>query len=187
VERYPDLLRAISWAGNEVANHSYSHPNLSNLSAEEAKRELNQTKALINRVIQKPNLYFRPPGGQYNSRILSMAAQEGYRMILWNVFPKDHARPSPEKIYDRIMASAADGGVVLLHSGVEETLQVLPRVIKDLRAKGFQFLTVSEMLEENINPSVVSSWCFPNGPSAPQLAGRARHPLSAQASDPSRS
>lgn len=162
VERHPDLLRSIAWAGHEVANHSYSHPNLTSLPLFEAERELNDTRGLIERTINKPTRYFRPPGGRYNRRILEMAAQDGYRMILWNVFPQDHNRPAPGKIYERVMAGAADGGVVLLHSGVAETLEALPGLIADLKAKGFQFLTISEMLDEQVDPRVVSSWCFPH-------------------------
>lgn len=174
VENHPDLTRAISWAGHEVADHSYNHPNLTRLPLFEAKRELNDTRDLIERTINKPALYFRPPGGRYNRRILEMAAQDGYRMILWNVFPQDHTRPAPEKIYQRVMSAAADGGVVLLHSGVDETIQILPKLIADLRARGFQFLTISEMLEERVSPQVVASWCFPNDNATVQASRPAR-------------
>ncbi len=172
VERHPDLTRAISWAGHEVANHSYTHPNLTALPLFEAERELNDTRSLVERTINKQTLYFRPPGGRHNRRILEMASQDGYRMILWNVFPQDHNRPAPEKIYQRVMAAAADGGVVLLHSGVEETIRILPQLISDLRAKGFQFLTISEMLEERVDPQTVASWCFPHDRAATVQATR---------------
>lgn len=160
-QRYPVLLRSVVRQGHELANHTFHHPNLLTLAPEDVLRELGDTRRLIREFTNKDTLFFRPPGGRYDARTLDAAGREGYRMVLWTVFPRDHSRPSEQEIYDRVMASARDGGVVLLHSGVEPTLAVLPRLIRDLRARGFHFLTVSEMLQERIDPRVLSSWYLP--------------------------
>jgi peptidoglycan/xylan/chitin deacetylase (PgdA/CDA1 family) len=161
VRRYPGLLRELATHGNEIANHTYDHLNLTTLSADQIRTELDDTRRLIEQITEKRCALFRPPGGRYDEKTLDIAAHNGYHMVLWTVFPRDHESPPPEEIYRRVMASAADGGVVLMHSGIESTLDVLPRIIEDLRAKGFQFLTISEMLDEGINPRVLASWYLP--------------------------
>ncbi|MBI4396687.1 MAG: polysaccharide deacetylase family protein [Elusimicrobia bacterium] len=174
--RYPDLLKAMDRRGHELANHTYNHPNLALLHPTDVVRELDETRGVIESVTQRRQRFFRPPGGQYKASTLDTANRSGYQMILWTVFPQDHVPAiTPETIYERVMATARDGGVVLFHSGVEATLAVLPRVISDLRAKGFQFLTVSEMLEEKINPVVRSAWYFPGNGDA-LAAGPANKP-----------
>jgi peptidoglycan/xylan/chitin deacetylase (PgdA/CDA1 family) len=170
-EKYPYLLQAIHRCGHEIANHTYHHPNLTQLPLAEAKLELDDTRRLIDKLIGRETRFFRPPGGRYNPDVLAMAAENGYHMVLWNVFPQDHRRPPPQEIYDRVMADAKDGGVVLLHSGVDSTIEVLPRLIEDLRAKGFRFLTISEMLEEDVDPQVVSTWFLPKGVPPPAAEG----------------
>jgi peptidoglycan-N-acetylglucosamine deacetylase len=168
-QRYPTLLRSVARQGHELANHTFNHPNLLRLPPDEVRRELDDTRRLIREFTRQDTLFFRPPGGRYDAATLAAAGRGGYRMVLWNVFPRDHSRPTEQQIYDRVMASARDGGVVLFHSGVETTLAVLPRLIKDLRARGFHFLTISEMLEEGLDPRVLSSWYLPK--TAPVFGG----------------
>ena len=66
-------------------------------------------------------------------------------MVLWSVFPKDHDEENPDTIVQKVLAQAEDSGVVLLHSGREPTLKALPVIIKALREKGFQFVTVKQL------------------------------------------
>jgi len=170
-ELHPGLLRLADRRGHEIASHTYHHPNLTTVSNGRVREELDDTRFLIERILDKQTFLFRPPGGRYDARTVAAAADGGYRMILWNVIPHDHQRPAAQVIYDRVMAQAKDGGVVLLHSGVEGTVEVLPRIINDLRARGYQFLTVTEMLRENLDPRAVDAWRLP----APHAAKLGRH------------
>ncbi|HRY30209.1 MAG TPA: polysaccharide deacetylase family protein [Elusimicrobiota bacterium] len=163
-EKYPVLLRTLARQGHELANHTFHHRNLTTISEETLLQELGDTARLIEETTGKRCRYFRPPGGRYNQGTLDLASHNGYRMILWTVFPRDHSAVSAQEVYDRVMASASDGGVVLLHSGMEGTLRILPKIIQDLRARGFEFLTISEMLHERISPRVLSSWYLPKTP-----------------------
>lgn len=166
-ELYPRLLQDMSRQGHELANHTQHHLNLTTLTPDRVKQELDDTRALIEWASGKPNRFFRPPGGRYNEATLDAASGAGYRMVMWTVFPRDHGGPTSQEIHARVMADARDGGVVLMHSGVEATLEALPRIIHDLRAKGFHFLTISELLEERIDPRVLSAWYLPRKPAAP--------------------
>jgi peptidoglycan-N-acetylglucosamine deacetylase len=164
VERYPELLREIARHGHELANHTYGHPNLARMSSAEVSRELIEAHRVIRETTGVETVFFRPPGGRFDLGTLETASRLGYRTVLWTVFPQDHLGHPPERTYDRVMAAVQDGGVVLLHSGVESTLRVLPRLIRDLRERGYQFLTISEMLEEGIDPRTLASWYLPKRP-----------------------
>lgn len=158
VERYPGLLRSLDRAGHEIANHTYDHPNLTTISALDVKFQLDDTRRLIEKIIDKKCAYFRPPGGQLNASVAAQAARGGHRLILWDVFPQDHLSPAPNALHARVMAAAHDGAVVLLHSGIESTMQALPGLIDDLRGQGYTFLTISDMLNENLDPAVTTAW-----------------------------
>jgi peptidoglycan/xylan/chitin deacetylase (PgdA/CDA1 family) len=143
--KYPYLVQELSLAGHEVAGHTFTHRNLSHLSDGEIRRELTVTGELIYDIIRKRSLLFRPPGGQYDARVIRVAEEMGLEMVLWSVFPKDHEEENADAIVEKVLAQAQDGGTVLLHSGREPTLAALPRIIEQLRSKGYEFMTVSEL------------------------------------------
>src|SRR5262249_15476096 len=87
--RYPRIVREIARQGHEVANHTFSHPNLSSLDNQSLLNELGQTRELIQRLTGQDTVLYRPPGGDYSRRTLKVAAKAGYHMILWTVLTKD--------------------------------------------------------------------------------------------------
>jgi peptidoglycan/xylan/chitin deacetylase (PgdA/CDA1 family) len=147
---YPVMVQALSLSGDEIASHSFTHRNLSHLSGAEVARELVSTRRVIEDITGRACPYFRPPGGQYNAKVVMAAESIGQQMVLWSVFPKDHEADDPGVVVDRVLAQAHDGGIVLLHSGKETTLQALPVILKELRKKGYSFVTVSEILNRHI-------------------------------------
>jgi peptidoglycan/xylan/chitin deacetylase (PgdA/CDA1 family) len=146
-EKYPALVQELVMAGHEVAGHTFTHRNLTLLPDDLIRRELTDTGKLIYDITGRRTLLFRPPGGQYNERVQRIAETLGFEMVLWSVFPKDHEEEDPGIIVDKVLAQAQDGGIVLLHSGREPTLRALPRIIEQLKKKGYAFLTVSELKE----------------------------------------
>jgi len=154
--KLPELLRDISKQGHELESHTMTHPNLKNLTSENIKKELSGTQNLIKIITGRDSLYFRPPGGQFDSRVSNAAHELGLEMVLWTDFPKDHMRPKPEVIEKIVLSEASDGGVVILHSGVDETLEALPVIIDELRKKGYRFLTVSELKKQR--PPLQLAW-----------------------------
>ena len=145
-DRYPYLVRAIAQDGHEVGNHSYHHLNMARLSNEDVMNELNQTRDVIHRLTGQEGCLFRPPGGDYNRRMVRLASHAGYRMVLWSVLTDDVEGASRRAMQARILEGADDGGIILMHSGVETTIDILPKVIADLRARGYHFVTVSTLL-----------------------------------------
>lgn len=143
VEKYPHLLQKIFQDGHEIANHSYSHRDLRFLSPEERQMELGKTHELVKSMTEHSMRYFRPPGGQYNQEVVSSAKERGYEMVLWTIFAGDHENPPASLIKKRVLMEEADSGIVLLHSGIENTLLALPEIIDTLKKRGYQFVTVS--------------------------------------------
>jgi len=160
-ERYPELVRALVRNGHEVANHSYSHVNLNTVSSRVVLEELNRTQDFLQSTTGCNTKLFRPPGGHYSRRVLDVATKAGYKMVLWTIFPMDHSAPPVSTLCRRIFKSTQDGDVILLHSGIETTLEALPRIVQYFRSKGFRFLTVSELLEEDIPVRKRSAWIYP--------------------------
>jgi peptidoglycan/xylan/chitin deacetylase (PgdA/CDA1 family) len=145
-DRYPQLLQEISSEGHELANHTYSHPNLSRLSDEAVMAELDQTRDVIGRLTGQETHLFRPPGGDFSRRMVKLTAKAGYQIVLWSVLTHDVEGASPKAMERRILKNAEDGGIILMHSGMKNTVAMLPTVIARLRERGYSFVTVSTLL-----------------------------------------
>ncbi|MGA2091070.1 MAG: polysaccharide deacetylase family protein [Endomicrobiales bacterium] len=150
VVKYPDLLRSLSANKCEVESHTMTHRNLSHLTDSEIKKELESMKYLIKQYAGQNSLFFRPPGGQYNDHVVQVARDMGLTMVLWSVFPRDHEENDSNAIVRRVLEQSRDGGIVLLHSGRRPTLAALPIIIKQLREKGFRFVTVQDIMKDKV-------------------------------------
>ncbi len=146
---HPSLAARLAVEHHELAGHTFSHRNLSKLSREDIRRELQVTKQLIVDLARQDSMFFRPPGGQYDRDVLSVAEEMGLSMVLWTVFPKDHEEKSADKIVEKVLAQATDRGVVLLHSGRPATLQALPKIIRELKRRGYRFSTISQLYQSS--------------------------------------
>lgn len=144
--RYPLLVKEIARDGNELANHTFSHRNISTLSNKALLSELAQTRRVIRELTGQDSVLYRPPGGGYSKRSLKTASKAGYHMVLWTVLSKDVGGASSDAMRQRILHAAADGGIVLMHSGMPNTVDMLPDVIDELRARGYHFVTISQLL-----------------------------------------
>jgi len=142
---YPYLLKDLSLAGNEIEDHTFTHPNLSKLSDAQVQREVLDTASVIKDITGVAPHFYRPPGGQFNAQVQKNLQDSGMHMALWTVFPKDHEENDPQIIIKRVLDQATDGGVVLLHSGRNSTVLALPVIIRELRSKGYRFVTLEEL------------------------------------------
>lgn len=142
---HPYLVQLIHNSGHELANHSYTHRNMTMLDSSELNWEVQETHELVKRLAHVDMKFFRPPGGRYNSVTLDQTRKMGYQTALWSVFPQDHSSPPISVIRSRVLAQAKSGGVVLFHSGVENTLIVLPELIQYFKKQGYRFLTLSQI------------------------------------------
>jgi len=147
VETYPEIARRIVAEGHEIANHSWSHPTLTAISAARLAKEITSTTEVIQRVTGRRPTNMRPPYGAVNERVRqSMFKDHGLDVIMWSVDPLDWRRPGAEVVRQRLVDGAKPGGILLAHDIHPGTIEAMPGTIRDLKAKGFGFATVSQLL-----------------------------------------
>lgn len=147
VAAYPQLVARIAAEGHEIGNHTWSHPYLTKRSASGVLRELDRTTRAVYEATGKAPVTMRPPYGALSLRQRLMVHQErNLPTILWSVDPQDWTRPAPGVVTQRILASTRAGGIVLSHDIHSQTIRAMPKTLAGLGAKGFEFVTVSEML-----------------------------------------
>lgn len=143
----PALARMIADHGHEIGNHGGWHGMPSQMSADEVRRLiLEGEEAIMNATGQKPNI-FAPPAGDFNSQTVAVAAELGYKTVLWTVDTIDWQRPAPTVIIDRVIGKVSNGALILMHP-TQPTAEALPIIIEQLLNKGYQLVTVSEMLSD---------------------------------------
>jgi len=147
-EQYPELVRRIAAHGDEIADHTLTHPNLAALDAAATKREIDDGARLLGDIVPDPALrsMMRPPHGRYTLETLRTAQADGYDVILWNDDPGDWRAVGPEVITAHLFRFATAPEIVLLHSGRRATIDMLPEVVARFRAEGYTFVTVGELL-----------------------------------------
>jgi len=147
VAHSPDIVARASSEGHEIGSHSWSHPVLTKLSDEKVHEELQKTsEAIFSATGKKPTL-LRPPYGAINPHLSRMIeGQEGLTIVLWSVDPLDWKSPGASVVAERLIAGAKPGAITLSHDIKPGTIDAIPQVIDALKAKGYQFVTVSELI-----------------------------------------
>jgi len=147
VAEHPEIVERAAREGHEIANHSWSHPNFGKMSDEGVRRQLSRTDdAIKNATGVRPTL-LRPPYGSITARQKRWIHDEfGYQIILWDVDPYDWKRPGPSVVCNRILKETRPGSIVLSHDIHPGTIEAMPSTFDQLQAKGFKFVTVSELI-----------------------------------------
>ncbi len=147
VVQHPELVQRAAREGHEIGNHSWSHPYLAKMSDEGVRQQLQKTDdAIKNAAGTRPTL-MRPPYGSLTARQKKWIHDEfGYRIILWDVDPLDWKRPGPTVVCNRIVKETRPGSIVLSHDIHPGTIEAMPSTLDQLEAKGFKFVTVSELI-----------------------------------------
>jgi peptidoglycan/xylan/chitin deacetylase (PgdA/CDA1 family) len=147
VAEHPEILARAAREGHEIASHSWSHPNLAKMSQEGVRSQLQRTDDEIKTAAGKRPTLFRPPYGSITERQKRWIHDEfGYDIILWDVDPLDWRRPGPAVVRNRILKETRPGSIVLSHDIHPGTIEAMPSTFDELEAKGFKFVTVSELL-----------------------------------------
>ena len=151
-ERNPAIVKRILAEGHEIGNHSWTHPQLSKLSDERVTEEITKTQDAIKNASGSgytPTL-LRPPYGAITARQKEwIEKQFGLSIIMWSVDPFDWKRPGESVIEQRILAGARPGAIILSHDIHKQTVDAMPATLDALIAKGFKFVTVSQLIAMN--------------------------------------
>lgn len=140
-ERHPELLRRIVAEGHALGIHGYQHRPLVLATAGEVRREIEQTRALIEKLAPDAPavLCFRPPYGFKNIALPFLARSLGCRMTTWSLNSRDYQAQTPEEISRAVLSKLHPGAIVLLHDGAgnEKTALALPLILRGLRIQGY--------------------------------------------------
>jgi len=145
--QYPDILRRMVAEGHEIGNHSWSHPQLTKLSPDGVRKQIEGTNEAITRATGQPVTLLRPPYGATSSYLNHyFASQYHLKIILWSVDPLDWKYRNSERVTREITANARPGSIVLSHDIHATTVDAMPATLDALIAKGYKFVTVSELI-----------------------------------------
>lgn len=146
-QEYPNIIRRIIAEGHEIGNHTWTHASLTSRSDAQIRSELKQSEdALMATANVRPHLV-RPPYGAVNARIKQLMFDEfGYSTIMWSVDPQDWRRPGVSVVTSRLVNGAHPGAIMLAHDIHPPTIQAMPAMFDQLLAKGYQFVTVSQLM-----------------------------------------
>jgi peptidoglycan/xylan/chitin deacetylase (PgdA/CDA1 family) len=149
-EQYPELTRAIAAEGHEIADHTLTHPDLDRLDPAAVTRELEQGAATLGRIApdSAERRLFRPPHGRYTVATLRAAQAAGFDTVLWSDDPGDWRAVPAGTLREHVLAHATAPEILLLHSGRQATVAMLPELVRAYRDAGFRFLTVGRLMRE---------------------------------------
>lgn len=151
-ELQPDLIKAMQAGGHEVENHTYTHPNLTTLNADEVELELSRNAAVIHSITGKEVKYFRPPGGHANAATKEAAGRQGFTGVFWTILCSPYEGSRYGSMADHVINTACDGAIVLMHNGEPAATSGLPKIVNTLRERGYKFVTLSELLASGVTP-----------------------------------
>jgi peptidoglycan/xylan/chitin deacetylase (PgdA/CDA1 family) len=145
VMEYPELTRRLTDAGMEIANHSYTHRSLTTLTPEQVAQEMLQTQAAVMSVTGKMPQFMRPPGGNWNASVAQVVRQWGLTPCMWTVDVYGSEVLGAQQVANAVLREVRPGSIILMHNGKVSTLQALPTILRELKARGYTFATVEAL------------------------------------------
>lgn len=150
VEKYSEMAQSILLAKHELANHSYSHVNLS-LEPQKVPEEIEKIEEILKKLGVKGIINFRPPFGNCSMELFQYICQKEIPLIAWNICPEDYLyQNSSQMIARKVINNVNPGSIILLHDNNLRTLEATELIIKNLLSQGYYFVTVKELINQGI-------------------------------------
>ncbi len=156
VEDYPEVARRIVNEGHTIGSHTYSHRSLIPLSVKGTDYEIKKAEAAIEKVTGVRPTLFRPPRGVYSSYARKLLKNQRYTLVLWDLSAIDWAELAPKEIVSNVVNNVKPGSIILMHDSGDlikyrggnrySTVRALPEIIDKLRAQGYEFVTIDQMI-----------------------------------------
>ena len=143
--QFPGIVEDLASRGHTVANHSWSHRNITQLDHETLFQELIYCSQAIEAITGIRPRFFRPPGGKWDGQALAVVQELGLTTVLWDVTGRDMVQRSPRQMAASVVKAAVPGSIILLHGGMEWTMEALPVIVEGLRARGFLLVSLDQM------------------------------------------
>lgn len=146
--RNTELLQRFAAQGHELASHGYKHSNMSAWNESQIEEAITLTHRIIKDATGQESCFIRPPNGDYDDLVITVAAKTGYTVVIWSLDSLDWLNPGVGKIVDRVVSRAKPGDIILMHASdtCKQTDQALPAVIEGLRGKGLEMVTLRDLL-----------------------------------------
>jgi peptidoglycan-N-acetylmuramic acid deacetylase len=153
VKDQPELLKRMMNEGHVIGNHSWSHPDMSQISNNRLKKELEKLRDEVSVITgQKEMPFMRPPNGIFSERMLGVSRELGYTNVFWSIAYKDwdtKAQRGWKYAYDNIMNQLHPGAVILLHTVSKDNAEALDKIIDDARKQGYEFKNLEQLTVKN--------------------------------------
>ncbi len=147
IDNFADSVEKVAEMGHEIGNHTWAHTNLTKLNHDEKIKAIMDTSDKVKEVTGKGTTVIRPPGGSYNDDVRALSKELKIPLVNWNVDTRDWENKDADKVYHEAMIKAGDGKIILMHDLYESTYEASKRIIPELVARGYQLVTVSELIE----------------------------------------
>ena len=148
----PEVAERMANEGHLVCNHTLTHANVANLSAEQTEKELLALETEYEKYTgKKMAKYFRPPEGIFSDTTLSICEKLGYKCVFWSFAYADwdnNAQKDTEWAKEKILSTAHNGEVMLLHPNSKTNATILKDVIRQLKSEGYAFETLDKLSKE---------------------------------------
>ncbi|MGM9986508.1 MAG: polysaccharide deacetylase family protein [Bacillaceae bacterium] len=141
------LMKKMIKEGHEFGNHSYRHPDMSNVGIDRIRKELIDTNAVIEQNTNRKVTWFAPPSGSYNDTVVKEAFNQGMWTVMWSVDTIDWRRPPVHVIVERVRAKVHPGAIILMHP-TKPSSEALEQIILLIKEKGLEVGTVSQLTNE---------------------------------------
>lgn len=144
--KYPELVREIVARGHEIGNHSQTHAHMNSLSEQGIRDELRMMSDNVETITGTRPTLFRPPYGEYNDRVITVARAEGYEVVQWSIDSLDWKDRGTADIVKQCTHRVENGDIVLFHNDSQDIVNALPTVLKHYQGLGYRIIPVSELL-----------------------------------------
>lgn len=152
MQKHRDLVKKVYDVGHEIGNHTYTHPHLSKLSMEQCLDEIERNENLVEELVGQKPVVFRPPYFDYNDEVIGILGEKGYPMIgAMNGEARDWEQPGVEHIYKASLDAVKEGSILIFHDGYgdrSQSVEAVRKLVHEVGSQGYQFVTVSRLLEE---------------------------------------
>lgn len=148
ISSFPDDVKAIAEAGHDLGNHSESHKQMSQLSADECRKEIQTAHDRVKELTGIEMTLFRPPYGDYNNTVVEVTGELGYHCVQWDVDSLDWKDYGSESIINTVCnhKHLGPGSIILCHNGAKYTPAALDTMITNLKEQGYELVPLSELL-----------------------------------------
>lgn len=145
-DRCADDVKKFADAGHEIENHSDKHPHVEGINVNDLINDTRECSRKIEMITGREPTYYRAPYGEYDDSLLTTLDGMGLKTIQWDVDSVDWNKPTAEQITKKVLENTKSGSILLFHNDLQNTTDALPNILKGLKEKGFEFVTIDELV-----------------------------------------